>query len=275
MKLSIIILTWNSGKHIKQCLSSVRENIQDIEAEIIVIDNGSTDDSISILENEFPEAILIRNNVNRGVAPARNQGISKAVGEYIMILDIDTYMYSDTVKAMLAFMEENRRVGLCAPKLVFADGTPQKSCRRFPLVHMKVLRRIDTNWAKDILESENYTKQIAACDPFEVDYVIGACQLIRKSAVDKVGLLDDKIFYGPEDVDYCLRMWLNGYKVSFLPYVKIVHYEQRVTKSKILSKITIKHIAALIYFFCKYRYCFSRRKIYKKVEMAKNYELQR
>lgn len=269
MKLSIVILTWNSMKFVDNCLGSLYCNMGIKDFEVIIIDNGSSDNTLSTIVRKYPDTVLIKNSINKGVAPARNQGISIASGEYILILDIDTYIYPETIKNMIRYMEENADTGICAPKLIFSNGDLQKSCRKFPLLHMKLLRRIDTNWAKSILESENYMEYLNGNVPFEVDYVIGACQLIRKSAMEKIGLLDEKIFYGPEDVDYCLRMWLNGYKVKFLPYLKIIHYEQRITKNKIFSSVTIKHIAGLIYYFNKYKYCFSRRKIYEKINRNK------
>lgn len=289
MKLSIVLLTWNSEKYIEKCLYSIRNGIDSNDYEIIVVDNGSADNTLKILNMEFPGIKLIRNISNRGVAPARNQGIEAASGEYILILDIDTYVYKGAIDRLLHFMEENQDVGLCGPRLCFDDGTMQNSFRRFPLLQTKVLRRINAGWAKRLLENEyynmgtngyNFTYTINGGagegfieqdfnrmdkEAFDVDYVIGACQIIRRSALDEVGLLDDKIFYGPEDVDLCLRMWLSGWRVSYLPNALVKHYEQRITKNKLFSYISIKHLQGLAYYFVKHRYLFSRKSLYHRI----------
>jgi len=269
MELSIILLTWNSKQYIENCINSIynsiKPNIKSNDFEIIVVDNGSTDDTLIILETHYPEIKVIKNECNRGVAPARNQGLEFAKGEYILILDIDTIVYEGSIQKLIEFMNSNPRAGICGPRLVFSNGEIQNSCRRFPLLHSKVLRRVQTKWAVKLLEKEYYISQMQSGNPFSVDYVIGACQLIRRSALDEAGLLDNNIFYGPEDVDLCLRMWLKGWKVFYIPEATIVHFEQRITKKKIFSHMMLKHIVSLLYFFIKHKYLFSRRGLYRRI----------
>jgi len=263
MKLSIVILTWNSEKHVENCLDSIMNSVDLSDAEIIIVDNGSTDKTIDIISKQFPFVYLIRNAKNRGVAPARNQGIRAASGEFILILDIDTRVHDKAINILLEHLETHPDIGLCGPRLCFEDGTMQNSFRRFPLVHTKILRRINTKWAEELLKNEYYMPRAQL--PYEVDYVIGACQLIRRRAIDEAGLLDDKIFYGPEDVDLCLRLWLKGWKVCYLPDAVITHYEQRITKSRVFSYTSFKHIQGLIYYFFKHKYLFSRKSLYRKI----------
>lgn len=265
MKLSIILLTWNSEQFIENCINSLYNN--NVEQEIIIIDNGSTDNTLKIIKEKYPNVKLIKNTTNRGVAPARNQGIKEANGEYILILDIDTIVKENSIKKLVKYLDDNKNVGICGPKLVFSDGTVQNSCRKFPLVHTKILRRVPTNWADKILQDEYYIEQKNKQEPFTVDYIIGACQLVRREALDQVGLLDEKIFYGPEDVDFCLRMWLKGWKVVYLPDSEVIHLEQRITRKKFFSYITLKHILGLIYYFFKHRYFFNREELYKRIRV--------
>jgi GT2 family glycosyltransferase len=270
MKLSIVLLTWNSEKHVLNCLNSITNNVYARDTEIIVVDNGSVDDTISIISKQFPSVRLIKNSENIGIAPARNQGIKAAQGEYIMILDIDTSVHEGAINTLLKHMETYPEVGLCGPCLCFKDGTLQNSFRRFPLIQTKFLRRINTKWAKNLLMNEYYendgsNNEKSVVEPIEVDYVIGACQIIRRRVIDEVGLLDDRIFYGPEDVDFCLRLWLKGWKVHYLPDAVVTHYEQRITRKRFFSYITIKHIQGLIHYFIKHRYLFSRKSLYSRI----------
>lgn len=274
MKLSIILLTWNSEKHVIKCIDSIQNNIGTNDYEIIVVDNGSLDNTKKIISMRYPTVKIVQNEINRGVAPARNQGIQAANSDYILILDIDTYVHRNGIDRMLNYMDKNPDVGLCGPKLCFDDGTTQHSFRRFPVIQTKILRRINTTWAKRLLKNEYYSAEMADVvnrgnEALEVDYVIGACQMIRRSALDEVGLLDDRIFYGPEDVDFCLRMWLKGWKVVYLPDATVTHYEQRITKKKIFSYITLKHIQGLVHYFIKYGYLFSRQSLYRRINRIK------
>lgn len=261
MKLSIIILTWNSKNLLRICLESIYSNTRTKDYEIIVVDNASYDKTCEMLNVSFPKIRIIRNETNRGVAPARNQGLAVARGEYLLILDVDTVIEDGALDVLMKFMENNSAVGLVGPKLVYPDGELQYSCRKFPTVPSKLLRRIPLRLANKLLVDEEYRAWDHASVQ-EVDYVIGACQLIRREAFEEVGELDDKMFYGPEDVDYCLRLRKAGWKVVYNPETKIIHNEQRVTRKKLFSIVTWRHIKALVRYFRKHKYYFSREKIY-------------
>lgn len=270
MMVSVILLTWNSKKYAVDCLKAIYSGTHSYDFEIIIVDNGSKDSTTEIIEknSNFPSLKIIKNTFNRGVARARNQGIAEAKGKYILLLDIDTAISEGSIEGLIAFMENNSTVGICAPKLLFPDGSVQNSCRRFPLIHTKIMRRLRGKWADDTVREEYYIQEMLQREPFDVDYVIGACQLIRRAALDEVGRLDANIFYGPEDVDLCVRMQLGKWRVVFIPTLTVVHYEQRVTKCKVLSVLTIKHVVALFYYFNKYRYWVSRKKLYKRIAGA-------
>jgi len=275
MKLSIVILTWNSERFVFNCLSSIYQNTIIKDYEIIIVDNGSEDNTLSIIHSKFPQVKLITNSHNRGVAPARNQGIKYALGEYILILDIDTFINEYAIDKLIETLDNNPDIGICGAKLEYENGSVQNSCRRFPLLHEKILRRMDNRFSQKLLIQGNYIEEMDKQLTFEVDYLIGACQLIRKSALEQVGLLDENIFYGPEDVDICLRMWLKGWKVKYVSEATVIHFEQRITKKKVFSYITVKHAYGLLYYFLKYRYCFTRNKIYKRINKLKIFKISR
>lgn len=255
MKVSVILIGYNSWTFLEKNLASLTFLINDPQAEIIYVDNASSDETLSKIENLYPSIILLKNKENRGVAIARNQGIRIAKGNYLWILDSDTIVNPGAYQGMIQFMDENLEVGLCGCKMYGQDGQIQDSCRRFPSVKEKFSAAIHIIRKKLHLPSwENkgiyYDKKVT--QPFEVDYVIGACQLIRKEAQKKVGFLDENFFYGPEDADFCLRMKQAGYRVYYLPQISIYHAYQRISSHQIFSKINKRHIEGLIYYFRKH-----------------------
>lgn len=226
--LSVVILTWNSRALLETCLAALPAATAGRTSETIVVDNGSRDGTAELLAGR-PELVLIRNPANRGVAPARNQGLRAARGTYVALLDVDTVATPGALATLVAHLEAAARVGLVGPKLVGPDGRLQYSCRRFPTLLDKVLRRLPERLGGRVTSDvELRWWDHASVRP--VDYVIGACQVIRRAALADVGLLDERIFYGPEDVDLCLRMHRAGWGVVYVPDAVIVHLERRVTR---------------------------------------------
>lgn len=261
--VSIIILTWNSERHIGACLASLDRGLDTYSSEVIVIDNGSSDLTCSVIREAWPGVQLVTNSENRGVAPARNQGIRLAQGKYLLILDDDTVVQPGALDCLTRYMEDQPGTGLCGPRLTGADGELQLSCRRFPTLTYKLARRLPGALARKVTSEAEMAdwdhRSIRA-----VDYVIGACQLIRRSALQDVGLYDERIFYGPEDVDLCLRLQQAGWSVVYNPEAVVVHEERRMTRS-LGSGLVWKHIYGLGYFFWKHGYLLSRRSVYLKI----------
>ncbi|MDE0510627.1 MAG: glycosyltransferase family 2 protein, partial [Gammaproteobacteria bacterium] len=238
--VSIIILTWNSEQQIGACLASLDRGLSEFPSEVIVIDNGSQDQTCAVIRKVRPDAQLLCNLENRGVAPARNQGIQLARGEYALILDDDTVVQPGALDVLIRYMEAHPEAGLCGPRLTDADGNLQLSCRRFPTLIDKLARRLPSILGQEIARKA----EMADWDHRtirEVDYVIGACQVIRRRALQEVGLLDERIFYGPEDVDICLRLQQAGWQVVYNPDAVVVHEERRVSRS-LGSGLVWKHI---------------------------------
>jgi hypothetical protein len=236
-------------------LASIRRQTSGVFYELIVVDNNSQDGTRELVEQEYRDAVLIKNSKNLGVAAARNQALRIAKGRYIITLDADMLFIDNSLLKLVEFMDKTPDAGLCGAKLTFPDGRVQPSGRRFPSVWAFLMRRLEfMSFARNskILRWHEMAEWDRS-DTRPVDYVIGACQCIRREAMKNVGLLDEKIYYGPEDVDYCLRMYRNGWKVYYCPFTSIIHYEQRATKKKIFTKLTFMHFKAVLYFFWKYR----------------------
>lgn len=260
--LSIIILTWNSQYYLKNCIESILDAAGNFRYEIIVIDNNSKDRTKKILRQLRSEhkIIFVQNEKNKGVAKGRNQGITLAKGKFIMFLDVDTIVLPMAIEKLINYMNQNIQCGIAAPMLLSPDGRLRFSCQEFPTVLTKVFRRIPLKSAKKFL-AQSELHEWHHRDTIAIDWVIGACQMIRRSAINKVGTLDENFFYGAEDIDYCMRIWQAGFQVVYHPESVVIHYEQRVTKKQLLSKLSFHHLIGICYFFFKHRYMFSNRSI--------------
>lgn len=256
VNVSIVIITWQMKDLLQKCLETIYKFTEDISFEVIVIDNNSTDGTSKMIEDEFNQVKLIKNSENRGVAPARNQGIKETKGDYILILDADMELVENSIFKLYKFMEGNPSCGLVGSKLVDQNFQLQTSCKRFPTLLAFVFRRLE--WNEKIRNSK--TLRLHTYQDWdhketkEVDYLIGACQFSRRAVIEKIGMYDDKIFYGPEDIDFCLRTWKAGWKVLYYPHTQIIHHEQRITKKNLFSKISLKHFVGIFYLYRKYNF---------------------
>lgn len=263
--LSVIVITWNAEKDVKPCLRSIMESTEEIPTEIIVVDNGSTDATIRLLE-EFGETVKITQlKENRGVAAARNIALKQTSNEVVWILDVDTIVNRKAAETMVDYIVGHEECGLCACKLTDAEGNVQESCRKLPWPKYKVLNWLAapqrkkhfpkkiSDWISIQNEEQFYHKELSMETPFSVEYTIGACQMFRREIIDEIGYLDEKIFYGPEDADFCQRITEKGKHIVVLPQVKIIHHYNRLSQKKLLSQTTWKHLKGLAHFYLKQR----------------------
>lgn len=271
-KISVIILTWNSERYIEKCIDSLIRDLVSAEKkyEIFVIDNGSTDRTLALLEmlcKKFNNLVVIKFQKNIGTTISRNVGMKKSKGKYIFILDSDIEIKEGTINILVETIDKGNKVGIVAPRIFYPDGLIQHSCKKFPILQMKIYKYFPFGLTKNIAEKDEiyediYEKKYKKLK--EADYCISAAWMMNREAAEDVGLFDENIFYSPEDVDYCLRMWLKGWKVLYQPLANIIHFAQR--KSYTNSRIAYQHLIGLLYYFRKYNYWFSRRKLYRKIK---------
>lgn len=254
MDVRIVIATRNSERLLEACLESIYQNTFETKFEIVVIDNASTDQTVSTVKEKFPDVKIICNEKNRGVAPARNQGLIANSARYVLILDVDTIIRDQALKKMIEFMDTNPHVGICGPKLVSINGELQLTCRRFHNILIPFFRRLTF---LNAVTSSRLLKNFLMEDwdhatSRQVDHVIGACQMIRNELIDQIGLLDNRMFYGWEDTDYCVRAKKACFETWYVPSAIVVHHEQRITKKKIFNRLTFENFKSMILFFLKY-----------------------
>ncbi|WP_221656756.1 glycosyltransferase family 2 protein [Bacteroides salyersiae] len=247
IQLSVIIITWNQLSYLQECLHSLCPVMKREDVEIIIVDNGSKDGTCQYLAHNYPQVRLHVNVCNKGVAYARNRGLELSQGKKILFLDNDTVANENAISGLETYLDEHPQVGLCACRLVDGNNQIQDSFKPFPGLWLKVknVLRITKNNALDL--------QAFTTSPFEPVYVIGACQMIRREVIERIGLLDERIFYGPEDADYCLRIVADGWKVVYLPQYTIIHHWRRATNKKLFSRLAWRHFCALCYFYAKYK----------------------
>lgn len=237
MDLSVIIVSYNTKKLLKQCLDSVFQHTRGIDFEVFVVDNDSKDGSVEMINHQSSVIKLIANRANLGFAAANNQALRQAQGKYLLLLNSDTILKENSLKKMVDWMEENQKVGISSCQLVYQDGSLQRTGGYFPNL-LRVFSWMffvdDLPFIKEIikpfhpheprtgwLSSQYFQKQ-----HFQ-DWVTGAFFLVRKKVIDQIGLLDEKFFMYMEEVEFCYRAKQADWQVAYVPITKIIHLARR------------------------------------------------
>ncbi|NLE76431.1 MAG: glycosyltransferase family 2 protein [Chloroflexi bacterium] len=223
MDLSILIVSWNTRELLESCLESIERSwpAGDLQAEVIVVDNGSSDNSAELVQTRFPAARLIVNRENVGFARANNQGLALSQGRYVLLLNSDTVVHAGALETLHRFMEQRPQAGACGPRLLNADGSLQSSC--YPVLtpgrELWRLAFLDRLWRRATYAQERWNTTV----PRQVEVIKGACLLLRKAALDQVGLLDERYFMYSEEMDLCYRLALAGWEMWWAPQAVVTH----------------------------------------------------
>lgn len=266
-RIGFVILAWNSEKVIASCLESVFA-LENYAASVVVVNNGSTDQteekiaSVQVPEKDSLE--VLRLDCNQGTTVPRNMALrqlQRCKPDYYCILDSDTVINETAVDGLVAALESNERYGMAGPRMVTGDGLVQESARRFPTLTDKLCKAVPLpvfqRWGERL---EKVDAEPDARGNLEADYLMSACWLVKPEVIHRAGLLDEKIFYAPEDAEYCIRVWKSGFSVVYCPSVTIIHEWQRLSRKKFFSRINWEHIKGLAYMFAKHGYLFDPRK---------------
>ncbi|MDD5746758.1 MAG: glycosyltransferase family 2 protein [Candidatus Omnitrophica bacterium] len=228
MDVSVIIVNYNTKEFLKNCLASCYGTIKDLQFEIFVVDNASSDGSALMVERDFPEVKLIKNTENAGFAKANNQAIARSAGKYVLLLNPDIVVYDRAITNMAEFLQREPRASAVGAQLLNPDGTVQVSgyyCK-FPtvlqvLLFYTALRNLAfrITWLRHA-----FWQQMNTDDVCEVDQPPGACLMVKKTVIGQVGVLDEAFPIFFNDVDWCYRIRQSGGKIYYLPQARMLHY---------------------------------------------------
>ena len=248
INLSIIIVNWNTKQLLLDCLGSIFKNTKDLNYEIIVVDNGSTDGSVEEIQNLKSKIQsynakfkIIKNKQNLGFAKANNQGIKIAKGKYILLLNSDTKIVDNALKRLVDFAKTKQNWGVLGPRLLNKDGSLQPSVGRF----------FTLPWAILWLATGDRFLYSSPAKGVEVDWVMGAAFLVNREAIEKAGLLDENFFMYMEEMEWCWRIKKAGLQIWFYPGVKIYHLA-RGSSPEGRGRAILWIYQGLIYFYQKH-----------------------
>lgn len=256
MDIAIIIVNWNTRDILHDCLRSVYEQTGGIKYEVIVIDNASIDGSAAMVKQEFPQVVLIENSENRGFAAANNQGLIIAKGRYVLLLNPDTLVLDGAVQKVVVYADNHPDVGVVGCQVWENESTVQQTCFMFPSVWNLILQKSGifrlypqsrflgcekiAGWARD---SER-----------DVDVVSGMFMLVRREAIEQVGMMDEDYFVYAEETDWCYRFWKAGWRCVFTPSARIIHRDGGSKSTEQISvKMFVQQQKSLLIFHRKHR----------------------
>jgi GT2 family glycosyltransferase len=231
MDLSIIIVNWNTRGLLRDCLVTLFAGLGGLRAEVFVVDNGSTDESLAMLGAEFPQVIAVANPRNLGFAAANNLALAlaRAVGRHVLLLNTDTLVHGAVLAAAVGWLDAHPAVAVLGPRVLNRDGTVQVSSTRFPSLANLTLQTLGlTRFAAfDRYRMERWDRR----DTREVEVISGCAMFVRAAAMGQVGLLDDDFFFYGEETDWCRRFAKAGWQVVFAPVGEITHFGGGSVKS--------------------------------------------
>lgn len=255
MLLSVVLINHNTHDYLKACLASmVRQMQPGTGIEVILVDNGSTDGSVEMVRRDFPEVRLFPQSENLGFTKANNIGLREACGRYRLVLNSDTEIIGDALEVMCRYMDEHPDVGALGAQLLNPDGTIQLSCRKFPSFRTAFFHRyslLTRLFPRNPYSAEYLMTDVGHDQTREVDWVSGACLLVRDTVCEQIGLLDEGFFIYAEDVDWCYRMKQAGWKVVYYPDAKVMHHIGRATR-KIAYRMTLERHKSMWRFYKKH-----------------------
>jgi len=237
--ISIIIVNWNTCELLRNCLNSVVDKNKDCIHEIIVVDNASSDSSVVMIQNEYPQVRLIKNKKNYGFAKANNIGINSCSGNIILLLNSDTEIIDkDTFRKVVDFLNKDNQIGILGLGLIFPDGTDQSGGGKFlsiwQLIKYQILFFDSPIFHK--IKSKLPKKQ--KDEFYEIDYVSGACLFVKREVIEDIGLLNENFFMYGEDMEFCFRAKQKGWGVGILPTIRVVHLKSQSTKKNLEAVLT-------------------------------------
>jgi N-acetylglucosaminyl-diphospho-decaprenol L-rhamnosyltransferase len=254
MELSTVIVSYRSREPLRQCLAALAADTAGLAHETVVVDNDPADGTLAVIAAEFPQVRGIPNAENVGFARAVNQGIAATSGEFVLVMNPDCVLERGALAALLGYLRAHPGTGVAGPKILDGDGTLQFSARSFPdhltflFNRYSLLTRLfpDNPFSRRYLLTDWDHASVR-----EVDWLSGACMVVRRAAIDRVGALDEAFFMFNEDVDWCRRMKNAGWAVTYVPRARVVHFIG-ASRKKVAPKVIVERHRGMIHYFHKH-----------------------
>ena len=240
-KVSIVIVSYNVRQLLVQCIDSVRKALAGLDGEIVVVDNCSKDDTQVYLETNYPDVRLLANQENVGFTRANNQAIRQSDSDYVLLLNPDTLVNENTIRETIAFMDAHPEAGGAGVRMLTREGTPAPESRRaIPTPWVAMLKMLG-------FTRRYYMSNLPWDEPCRIEVVSGAYFMLRRKAIEQVGLLDEDFFMYGEDIDLSYRLLKGGWQNWYLPF-DIVHFKGGSTQKSSFRYVHVFYQAMLIFF---------------------------
>lgn len=258
-RVTMITVNYRTPHFIRHLLAGLDEARPDLDFEYILVDNASGDGTPELVRERFPWARVIEAPANRGYGAGNNLAIREARGEYILLLNPDLMVFEGQIERWIEWMDAHPDVAISGPRIYNPDGTDQDSCYAFPNLFTPVLRRTALGrLAVARPHMDRYLMRgMDRNAEQDVDWVLGAAMLIRKSALEEVGHFDERFFMYFEEADLCRRMWASGRRVAYVPHACFTHYHKRESRLEnswqfFTNKLARVHLVSGLKYFLKY-----------------------
>jgi len=253
MDISVIIVNWNTRAFLEECLDSLPTASQQRSVEVIVVDNASSDGSVEMVQNKFPHVNLIQSVENLGFAAANNLAIQRSAGRYVCLVNSDVRVLPGCLDILAGYLDQNPKVGNVGPYVLNADRTWQSSCRQFPTLwnNFCLSTRLASAFKGSKFFSGEHMLYFSHDTIMAVDVLVGCFWMLRREAIQEVGLLDESFFMYGEDVDWCRRCWNANWQVVFVPSAQAIHYRGGSSGTQVV-RLAVEQLKSQLHYWSKH-----------------------
>jgi len=255
MDISIIIVNYKSSQYLRSCIESIFASELNVEYEIIIVDNNSLDEGLIDIKNKYPTVKFIYLLENKGFARGNNVGIKNAQGRVVLLLNPDTIVEKNTIQDLFDKLMENEKIGIVGPKIYYGDGSLQTKflAKKIPKIYYFFLEifYLDKLFSFSELMNSYYGTNFDFNKEQYLDQVCGACLMIKREVINRIGPMDEHFFLYFEETDWCFRAIQSGYKVVYVPFASIIHHEGK-SSSIMMKKSVEAYYKSELFFFRKH-----------------------